>query len=200
LNLAELTPLEGGREYFLEHWIAEADRDLMNSDWENREAFSGSKYNDYSGYARATKPKSIFEVGVAAGYSIGTMIWAAEKSVTNITIVDIHPDIYKTVEKLKTYFPEVDIMFHCFDSFVHYAKVEKKEFDIVHIDADHRYEYALADLNHFGPWVSQNGLIVVDDANDPNVLQACNLFKDRNNMDSRFISNHNGHFLCARKQ
>jgi len=57
----------------------------------------------------------------------------------------------------------------------------------------------LNDLNHFGIQVTQRGLIVVDDTKDPNIERACMEFAEQQNMDTRFIDNHNGHLLLMRR-
>ncbi len=222
MNLGDLHPFPGTRDYLEAHWFSPGDVLLAKSNWENREAFcdeiarnfaegrssdpndipafSGKKYDDYGGYGYCIKPESIFEVGVAAGYSIAAMVYGAQGSVRRAMFVDRSPDVYETVEKVAKWFPEVTVKFYCLDTQTSDVRqVRSYSYDIVHIDGNHTYEGATNDLKNFGVQVSQRGLIVVDDTKDPNIERACQEFAEEHSMDTRFIDNHNGHTLMMRR-
>lgn len=223
MTLNDLYPLPGTRDYCEARWFSEGDKLLAHSDDPNREAFSaeiqanfaaglsadpndipafsGRKYDDYGGYGRCIKPESIFEVGVAAGYSIAAMLYGAGGTRMGVWLMDMNPDLEKTVAHIKQEWPDLPVR--------HWVVNTQTEpipnmyftgFDIVHIDGCHTYQGALNDLNNFGTLLSDRGLIVVDDAKDPNILRACDEFRDKYGMDSRFIDNHNGHYLMMRKR
>ena len=222
MNLADLRPLDGTRDYLEEHWFSPGDILLAHSNDENAPAFAedirknfeqklcadpadapaffGNKYDWYGGYGMHIQPRSIFEVGVAAGYSIAAMIKGAENSVKYATLVDMHHDVWRTYYKLHQYFPDVWFDIFQYDTQTpNWEDVQLRTYDIIHIDGNHTYNGALNDLNHFGIHLNPSGLIVVDDAKDPNILRACNEFKEAHNLDSRFIDNHNGHLLMMAK-
>lgn len=224
MTLDKLAPLPGTRDYLEEYWFSPGDIVLARSGQENAEAFSeeiksnfakglssdpndipafsGRKYDDYGGYGACIEPVSIFEVGVAAGYSIAAMMYHIPRYVDRVTLVDMHHDVWRTTYKLSKYHPDVKFSTFQYDTQTpDWECVDlDSEYDIVHIDGNHTYSGALNDLVHFGCKVSQRGLIIVDDAKDPNILRACDEFRDANNMESRFISNHNGHYLMMRRQ
>lgn len=226
MRLNDLRAYPGTRDYLEANWFSPGDILLAHSDDPNREAFSaeikanfeaglsadphdipafsGRKYDDYGGYGACVKPQAIFEVGVAAGYSTAGMIWGALQEgcvVEYVYLMDFHPDLLKAAKHLEDTFPGT-----AFENCLADTQTEawrdadpKTFFDIVHIDACHTFEGCLNDLRHFGPWCRRNGLIVVDDAKDPNIAQACWVYQRESGLVSRFIDNHNGHILMTRE-
>lgn len=202
MRLADLEPLEGIRKVIQDDWLSPNDRKMcFDLDDPNHEAFSGRKYDDYGGYGKGIQPVSIIEVGTAWGYSLAAMILGAGGSVKTVQMVDIHADIWPCRIRLQKAFPEV-----CFEAALMDTQTAPKgwppitdEYDIVSVDADHTYEGCLNDLRRFGPLVSERGIIVVDDAWDWNVKRACIDYRAENDLDWRFIENHNGHYLMQRK-
>lgn len=222
MTLEDLHSLPGTRDYLEENWFSPGDVLLAHSNDENREAFSaeiarnfaegkcadpndipafsGRKYDDYGGYGKCIQPVSIFEVGVAAGYSIAAMIRGAGESVRKVVLMDFHPDLVMTVDKLRRTFPNVRFDYNLVNSQTDWDVVPPQLFDIVHVDGEHTYQGALNDLNHFGKYLSGRGLIVVDDAKDPNIERACREFAELNRLERRFIDNHNGHILMMHRR
>lgn len=208
VRLADLEPYPGTRDYLEREWYSPGDLALCNDlTYENHEAWSGRKYNDYGGYGYHVQPRSIFEVGVASGYSFAAMLFGAygnsHADVQRLVLVDIHPDVKQAAVHLFQEFPILAISavtVYVLDSQRDWEQIEPEEFDIVHIDGDHTYQGALNDLRHFGALVSQRGIIVVDDARDPNIRMACEQYAAVTDLETRFIENHNGHFLMQRRQ
>ena len=188
--LDELVPLWWGRDYVIEHWLTELDKSLIEQNWENKDAFMGSKYADYASYSDAVKPNSILEVGVKHGYSIATLLKVHEAS--RVVLIDKDPILLDTAMKLHTEFPAVSVEVYCIDSQTQWQEVPQMMVDIVHIDGDHNYECARADMEHFAHLARE--LVVVDDAHDPAVFKAATEW-NAGRYPSRFINNHNGHYL-----
>lgn len=200
LNLDDLKPLDGGTAYIQANWLLPEHVAMIQpeSTWENKEAFTGNKYDWYAGYGAIVRPLSIFEVGVFAGYSIAAMLWGAKQ-------VDCEPDgavlidiaiLRDQIRQLRHVFSGTRIFEFEQDSRTSHTRPHEC-YDIIHIDGGHDYETAKNDIDKFCPLVSPNGLIIVDDAKDPSVCRPCEDYAIRHNMKTRFIDNYNGHFLMT---
>jgi hypothetical protein len=215
MDLETIVPLAGTRDWLESAgWFTPSDLAWARQDPppEHYEAFLGDKYDWYGGYGFHVNPRAIFEVGVAGGYSAASLLhgavlkWAGvrpECTDESVVLVDNNQKcgaaLEAVAERIRQEWPFIPtVKFYLLDSQTEWKKIPREEFDIVHIDADHTHRACLNDLRHFGPMVSERGIIVVDDAKDPAVEGACRIFQAEQGMKSRFIDNANGHIILAR--
>jgi predicted O-methyltransferase YrrM len=110
------------------------------------------------------KPKSILEIGFFAGQSLGIIIEASGPD-AHFTSVDTSYRLRDTFDHL---FPSTNGKFMSIDS----KDIELNEqFDFVHIDGDHSYEYVLNDVNKVLPLLHTNSIICMDDFKLPDVAK-----------------------------
>ncbi len=108
---------------------------------------SGNYYENYYALSSYYQPKSILEIGVRYGYSLGSMI-SASNVIEKVTGIDNDEyslgslDIAK--DNIKKYInSNIELNFSLQDS----HKIEKLEYhDMIHIDGDHSYDGKLQDL------------------------------------------------------
>lgn len=198
------------RQYVEDEWFAPGDKTMIaktDPPWEVREAFTGRKYGDYGGYGYALKPRHFLEIGVAAGYSSAAILKGAQMNdhqIEKVVLMDIHPDLIKTLNHLGREFHRVEFIAEVLDSQTfkgyEFAEAQRPEggYDIVHIDGDHTFDGALHDITTYAPMVAPNGLVIVDDARDPNIERACRIYQELEGLRSAFVPNFNGHILLAR--
>jgi predicted O-methyltransferase YrrM len=108
---------------------------------------SGNYYENYYALSSYYQPKSILEIGVRYGYSLGSMI-SASNVIEKVTGIDNDEYIFgaldKAKENIKKYInSNVELNFSLQNS----HDIEKLEYhDIIHIDGDHSYDGKLKDL------------------------------------------------------
>lgn len=138
---------------------------------------SGNYYENYYALSSYYQPKSILEIGVRYGYSLGSMISASE-SIERVTGIDNDEYIFgaldKAKENIKKYInSNVELNFSLQDS----HEIENLEYhDIIHIDGDHSYEGKLNDLKLT---INSCGIVIIDDYLE---------FSDVNKSTNDFIS------------
>jgi predicted O-methyltransferase YrrM len=203
VNLDDIKTESGTREWLTEHWIEAVDQAKVEAEG-SPNPYLDDTYDFYSSVAAYVKPKTILEIGVYKGYSMAAMLKGANGSVHVALGVDISLGgegvTMAAIKKLRQEFPDAGVCYLEIDSQTEYAKVPKGPFDIVHIDGDHSYEACTNDLSHFGPLVSETGVVIVHDANDPPVWQAACEFAYRHRMDYRKIENACGNVIMCRRQ
>ncbi len=203
MNLQEIQPLGGIRDWLLAEWIEQQDINHVQA-FNSPDPYHDDTYDLYGGIAAYVQPETILEIGVFRGYSMAAMLKGADGSVSVALGVDKGVDVAhasrEAVKKLRFEFPSVGIAFLEIDSQTDYQKVPRGPYDIVHIDGDHSYEGATNDLANYGKLVSERGVIIVHDTVDPNVHQAALEFAYRQKMDYRQIDNACGNILLCRRQ
>jgi hypothetical protein len=110
---------------------------------------SGIYYEYYYAISKYYNPKSILEIGVRYGYSMGCLIKGSDKieSVTGIDCDSYEKDSLLIAEKnIKKYIKDnIDFEFINKDS--HSIEKLDKKFDLIHVDGDHSYQGKIQDLN-----------------------------------------------------
>lgn len=112
-------------------------------------------------------PRQFFEIGFAAGQSMGIMY---EASGQKGRYVSVDKD-YRDRNIFDGVFPGHAVLFNEQDS----ADLEldpDQQFDFVHIDGDHSYEMVRNDLNKIWPSMHERTILYMDDYRVPGVDQA----------------------------
>lgn len=102
------------------------------------------------------KPKSILEIGFFAGQSLGIIAEASGPD-AHFTSVDVSHKLRDTFDRL---FPVHNGKFLTISS---KDVIFNEQFDFVHIDGDHSYEYVLNDVDKVLPCLHNNSIICMDD-------------------------------------
>lgn len=202
MNLSEIRPLPGVRDYLLKNWIVPSDHEHVEQHG-SPNPYADDTYDWYGGVARHVTPRSILEIGVYRGYSMAAMISSSVESVGYVLAIDngeaAGVEVFEAaIRKLQQAFPFTDFGV----AIVNSRNVRPDpgfQFDIVHIDGDHSYEGAKNDIDNFGPLVSDSGVIIVHDTIDPPVKRATLEFAEAHNFDYREIDNACGNILLTRR-
>lgn len=162
----------------------------------------------YYGYVKEFKIKSVFEIGVRAGYSAFAMFSANPRIFYRGVDINmgVHGgfsgSVYFALGLLKYHFPDASIQIRIADSqqikFLDTLAPSKTgRFDLAHIDGDHSYAGALHDLELCLPY---SKIMVVDDYDfDLEVRQAVDDFLRLNReLRSEYRKNFRGHMLIFR--
>ena len=115
------------------------------------------------GLTNEKKYPNVLEVGIASGYSV--LSFDHFLDVDSFTLIDDgkHRHFLDIEEVL------FDIDYHIFigDSTSEYAVDFAKQrgpFDLIHIDANHSYDYVSQDFKNYSEFLSENGVIVLHDS------------------------------------
>lgn len=201
--LSEITQVPVQDE-LLERWIIP---DSQTPSWDKSDTapYRDGTYDWYAGMAAFAQPSSILEIGVFRGYSLVAMLSGLDYNVRSVVGVDAGIDAHADMTsvallRIKKEFDVPVVRFINVDTQgERWADVPPGPYEIVHVDADHSYPACLNDLNHYGPMVTDTGIIIVHDTNDPNVHQACMRFINERGLEFREIATFNGNIVMRRK-
>jgi predicted O-methyltransferase YrrM len=166
---------------------------------------SGRYYEYYYAISKYYQPKSILEIGVRYGYSLGSMIKGSD-NIQKVLGLDI--DAYEknslkiAEENIKTNInPNIEYEFLLKSS--HEFSELPDFYDIIHIDGDHSYEGKVQDLNLT---IGHCKVVIVDDYNNDYFLDviknATNNFVEKNKeyiKNTYFLDSARGTFIIEMK-
>jgi len=123
----------------------------------------------------------ILEIGFNAGFSALLFLLANPK--TKITCIDVgfHRYTYACYEKLRETFGEDRIGFLLGDSVAVLPNIHEDDpkYDLFYLDGSHSAETLSSDLFHIGRLMRENGIVIMNDTNDPVVNTAFETFSER---------------------
>lgn len=121
-------------------------------------------YEYYYAISKFYQPKSILEIGVRFGYSLGSMIKGSDV-IENIIGVDMNSYEYNSIEiaenNIRKYINN-NINYNFFLQDSHSILELPNFYDLIHIDGDHSYEGKIQDLNLT---IGKCKTLIVDDYN-----------------------------------
>jgi len=157
----------------------------------NPALYQKSYYQIYYAISNYLQPKSILEIGSRFGYSLIAMSKGTNISITSIDLQSYdNPFDLSSQEIAKANLKSccgLDGEFIVGDSRV--INLNQK-YDLIHIDGDHSEEVAFLDMQKFVNYLSPQGVMMVDDLDDPRVWRAWEKFKV--NYRSEFIPHKHG--------
>lgn len=123
----------------------------------------------------------ILEIGFNAGFS--ALLFLLANPNTKITCIDIgfHRYTYACYEKLRETFGEDRIGFLLGDSTEILPNIHEDDpkYDLFYLDGSHSPETLQSDLFHVGRLMRENGIVIMNDTNDPAVNHAFETFSRR---------------------
>jgi predicted O-methyltransferase YrrM len=123
------------------------------------------------------KPKKVLEIGFNAGFS--TLFMKMINSDLAITCIDLneHKYVVPCFNKLNSDFNGLSIILESsYDIALPKLILNKEEFDLIHIDGDHRIDGARKDFE-LSLKLSKNGTVIIfDDTNLPHLNNLCNYY------------------------
>jgi len=149
-------------------------------------------------FVKQHKPKTILEVGFNAGHSACCFLNASPDAAMYSFDVCQYGIEKEGLEVLQKYFNIQLIEGNSKDTLPKWLDENKILFDFIFIDGDHGYPTALSDINTSIPFLSQNGHIIVDDAEFEPVTNA---IRDSNiwELDVSFLENSNKRIIVGTK-
>ena len=112
---------------------------------------------------------NILEIGFNAGFSALFFLFASPN--TKVTCVDIgfHRYTYACYEKMRETFGENRIQFILGDSLAVLPKIKESDikYDLFYLDSSHSLENLESDLSQVSRLLPENGIIIMNDTNDP---------------------------------
>ena len=124
---------------------------------------------------------SILEIGFNAGFS--ALLFLLANPNTKITCIDIgfHRYTYACYEKLRETFGEDRIGFLLGDSVEILPNIhdDDPKYDLFYLDGSHSPDTLQSDLFHVGRLIRENGIVIMNDTNDPVVNTAFETFTER---------------------
>lgn len=155
-------------------------------------------YNYYYSYGRFFKPKSIFEIGVRAGYTGYYLLKGS--SALKYRGVDLEAYLPGSNQRAQKLLSQV-----CKDAevtFIDSHKLSKLDqlYDLIHVDGDHSYHGKIQDLELALANLAPNGVIVVDDYTDFNpvgktVKKATDVIIKKYGLKTQIMDTYTGHIL-----
>jgi predicted O-methyltransferase YrrM len=127
-----------------------------------------NNYEWYYSYGKIFRPKKILEIGTRCGYSLLSMMFGAEDSVRDVCFYDSERDIEGSIgiatDNLTKAFPEVNIESYKIDTnLIETPLHSDRNFDIIHIDADHNPDSVRHDFKLFWDSLAPGGVLILDD-------------------------------------
>ena len=145
------------------------------------EAFTRGKRRNYALFA--TSGKSLMEIGFNAGHS--TMLALAVNPDLHIDSVDIGMHVYTRpcYEYLRAAFPG-RLRLHIGDSrdILPILRLEKRRFDIYHIDGGHGITTAQSDLANVLAFDCHGATLLMDDTDNPMIDGICDYYELRGDL------------------
>lgn len=135
------------------------------------------------------KPHSILEIGTFAGQTLGLMIEASGKTNGIYTSVDLN---FNLLTNFKLLFDDVNIEYIETNSI---NLTLDREYDVVHIDGNHSYEYVRNDLEKVIPHLHNDSILILDDYNFPGVDRAIDEFLSGKTNFVPFMQGHQATFF-----
>jgi len=127
---------------------------------------------------------NICEIGFNAGHSTMLMLLGREKTPLNFTIFDIglHKYTKPTFEYIKSKFSHVNFEYVEGDStiimpeWINNHKELIGQYDVVHVDGGHSEHCIYHDMKNTDMLVKINGIVIIDDSNDPSIGKYIDLY------------------------
>lgn len=132
-------------------------------------------YHAYASVARVLRPKAVLEIGVRRGYALVAML-RGFPGIQRIVGIDtegwVNSSQTLAFENLRAigYVGELELPVASSRGFS--SSLGSAQFDIVHVDGDHSYESAVADILEYWPFVRSGGALIVDDLQQFDVMRA----------------------------
>jgi len=146
---------------YIDRYVIVEDR---GSPWlDNRD-----NYEWYYSYGKTFKPKKILEIGTRCGYSLISMMFGAEGAVRKVCFYDNEKDMGGSIaiatDNIDKAFPDVEVVsFKVDTNEIDTPFHNDRDYDIVHIDADHTPDSVRHDFKLFWNSLSPGGVLILDD-------------------------------------
>lgn len=156
-------------------------------------------YNFYFSYGAHFKPKSIYEIGVRAGYTGYFLLLGS--GATKFRGIDLETYKLGTTAQAKTLLTKVcpNVQLDIGDS--HKLTSLDQPYDLIHIDGDHSYHGKIQDIELALGNLTPRGVIVIDDYN-PNagilVKQATDEMVRKYNLEITVFDTLTGHAILRK--
>lgn len=135
-----------------------------------------SKQNNIISLFKENKFHNMLEIGFNAGFS--SALVSLVSPTINITAIDIcsHSYVIPCYNKIKQRFSNISLLQGDSKNLLKTLYIQKKHYDIIHIDGDHSYSGCKLDLSN-SLLVSKKGtVIIMDDTNLPQCNRVCEEF------------------------
>jgi len=121
-------------------------------------------YEYYYAISKFYQPRSILEIGVRFGYSLGSMIKGCDiiEKIVGIDMNSYEYDSLKIAEDNIKKYINSDINYNFFMQDSHTISSLSQFYDLIHIDGDHSYEGKIQDLNLA---INKCKILIIDDYN-----------------------------------
>jgi predicted O-methyltransferase YrrM len=168
-----------------------------------KEDLKTNYYNYYYSYGRHFKPKSIFEIGVRAGYTGYFLLKGS--GATKYRGIDLECYMKNSNKKAEQLLSRAcdDVLVTLVNS--HSLSELDQKYDMIHVDGDHTYKGKVQDLELALENLAEGGVIVVDDYTDKNptgkvVKKATDFVIKKHGLAQWDHPTYTGHTLLARDE
>ena len=154
------------------------------------------KQNNIIKFLKEFKPNNVLEIGFNAGFS--ALLIKLINPEIDLTCIDINEHFYVVpcYKMISSNYKNIKIILE--SSLIALPKLikQKKEFDVIHIDGDHRIEGAKKDLDFCLRLCRKGSVIIMDDTNLPHINELCNKY-----IKNKIVKEYNfKKFECSRYQ